>query len=155
MRKLKPVWFMAIVFASLCWLILAIGEGLWNPDLTVFEWHQSSLKQFFSYACHQRPDRSFQASELIPMNVCSRCLGIYSGMASGTVIIPFLITFTKPLRRLIPVMLWVAIGLNVVSVAVSWIDGGLITNELRLILGALFGLSVPLLFIDSLSTSTT
>jgi uncharacterized membrane protein len=155
MYKLKPLWYAGILLASVIWLGLAIGPGMWNPELTLFEWHQSGLKQFFGYACHQHPLRTFFLSDHVPMNVCSRCIGIYGGLTAGVGIIPFLITFTKPLRRFVPSMLWVAIGLNVASVVCSWIDGGLITNTIRVLLGLLFGLSIPLLFIDSLTTSTS
>lgn len=155
MRKLRPFWFAGILSSTLIWLGLAIGQGMWNPELTLFEWYQSGLKQFFSYACHQHPEHSYFVSDHVPMNVCSRCIGIYGGLAAGVGIIPFLINFTKSLRRFAPVMLWVAIGLNVASVVLSWIDAGLITNAIRFLPGLLFGLSIPLLFIDMLTNSTS
>jgi uncharacterized membrane protein len=47
----------------------------------------SPLYGFFSYLCHQMPDRSFHIVGE-QFGVCSRCFGVYAGLVAGFVIYP-------------------------------------------------------------------
>ncbi len=47
----------------------------------------SSLYHFFSYICHQLPERTFHVAGE-PFGVCSRCFGVYFGLVAGFVIYP-------------------------------------------------------------------
>jgi uncharacterized membrane protein len=42
----------------------------------------AGLYRFFSFLCHQMPERSFYA-EGEPFGVCSRCFGVYAGLFVG------------------------------------------------------------------------
>ena len=68
------VWVAAIVAAP-----ILLSSGLHG--------YSGPLYGFFSYICHQIPDRSL---ELIghPMAVCSRCFGVYFGLLAGTLVYP-------------------------------------------------------------------
>jgi uncharacterized membrane protein len=58
------------------------------------------IYKFFSFLCHQMPERSFHL-ENHPLAVCSRCFGVYFGLLFGFVIYPFIrsIDTTEPLPR--------------------------------------------------------
>ena len=47
----------------------------------------SPIYSFFSYICHQMPDRSLHIGAH-QMAVCSRCFGVYFGLLAGIVIYP-------------------------------------------------------------------
>lgn len=59
--------------------LMALAAPLLWRDLPLAAW---SITQFFSFACHQDPARSFWIAGA-PMAVCARCLGIYLGAAAG------------------------------------------------------------------------
>ncbi len=43
----------------------------------------------FSFVCHQKEERCFWIND-VPLPVCSRCTGIYTGFFSGVLLFPFL-----------------------------------------------------------------
>ena len=47
----------------------------------------SPLYHFFSYLCHQIPERSFYIDGE-PFGVCTRCFGVYLGLVAGFAIYP-------------------------------------------------------------------
>jgi hypothetical protein len=47
----------------------------------------SAIYTFFSYICHQMPDRSLHLAGH-QMGVCSRCFGVYFGLFAGVAIYP-------------------------------------------------------------------
>ena len=47
----------------------------------------SSIYHFFSFICHQMPERSFHILEH-QFAVCSRCFGVYFGLLAGLLIYP-------------------------------------------------------------------
>ena len=74
----------------------------------------ASIRHFFSYACHQFPDRSlwFLGN---PLAVCSRCFGVYFGLLASFLAYPLWrrIDDIEPLPRI-----W--LFLSVVPLAIDW-----------------------------------
>ena len=73
------VWMIGllVVFA---WVLLIVGAPLLKANGLVAV--SSPLYYFFSFLCHQIPDRSLHiAGE--PFAVCSRCFGVYFGLLFG------------------------------------------------------------------------
>ena len=77
----------------------AIGVWIWTLGFVLF-WVglivaaplvsniSSPIYTFFSYVCHQIPERTLHISGH-PMAVCSRCFGVYFGLLAGIVLYPF------------------------------------------------------------------
>jgi uncharacterized membrane protein len=74
----------------------------------------SPLYSFFSYLCHQMPDRSFHIDGE-KFGVCSRCFGVYFGLLSGFLIYPLWrrIDETEPISRV-----W--LFLSLVPITIDW-----------------------------------
>ncbi len=72
------------------------------------------IYSFFSFLCHQIPDRSFHI-DAHPFAVCSRCFGVYFGLLLGFVIYPIFRSLAEiePLPRI-----W--LFLAIVPIAVDW-----------------------------------
>jgi uncharacterized membrane protein len=104
----------------------------------------SVIYRTFSLVCHQIPDRSFHLAGF-KFAVCSRCTGIYSGLAAAALVFPL----TRSLRDTkTPARLWL-----VLAAAPLAIDFGLgyfsiwqNTHWSRFLTGALLG-SVVVFFI--------
>lgn len=95
------IWALAILLAP-----LAKAGGLISVS--------SPLYTFFSYICHQIPERSFYiAGE--QFGVCSRCFGVYFGMVLGFAIYPLWrpIDEIEPLRRF-----W--LFLSLIPIGIDW-----------------------------------
>ena len=74
----------------------------------------SPLYLFFSFICHQIPDRSFHV-EGEQFGVCSRCFGVYFGLLFGFAIYPLWrrIEETEPVARF-----W--LFLSLIPIAIDW-----------------------------------
>ncbi|MBS1517123.1 MAG: DUF2085 domain-containing protein [Bacteroidetes bacterium] len=82
----KKVYFVILIFSTV-WLILIFSAPLLKSLGGLYEKMSSFLYLFFSPVCHQEDARSFHIfNEKIA--VCSRCLWIYTGFLSGTIIYP-------------------------------------------------------------------
>lgn len=68
------VWVSLIIFAPIA---LASGSEIVSQP----------LYSFFSYICHQKPERSFHVAAH-HFAVCTRCFGVYFGLLLGFVIYP-------------------------------------------------------------------
>lgn len=97
----------------------------------------SPLYHFFSFLCHQMPDRSFHVLEH-QFAVCSRCFGVYFGLLLGLVIYPLWrsIENIDPLPRL-----W--LFASMVPIGIDWLLGMLDiwqnNHASRLITGLILG----------------
>jgi uncharacterized membrane protein len=93
-------WVSAIVLAP---VVRELGWGF-----------ASSMYSFFSYICHQLPERSLHFDGH-PLAVCARCFGVYFGLLAGLLVYPLWrrIDDIKPLRRI-----W--LFLSLVPIAVDW-----------------------------------
>lgn len=98
------LWVFVIVLAP-----VAAANNLENISHPIYS--------FFSYLCHQIPERSFHI-ENHSFAVCSRCFGVYFGLLAGFVIYPFFrsIEETEPLPRF-----W--LFLSLVPIAIDWLLG--------------------------------
>lgn len=94
------VWVAAIVLAPVA---REFGWGIASP-----------LYGFFSYICHQMPDRSLHFLEH-QLAVCSRCFGVYFGLLAGLAIYPLWrrIDDIEPLPRF-----W--LFLSLVPIGIDW-----------------------------------
>lgn len=101
-------WTVAIVFLWVAAILAAplgreIASGLSGP-----------LYSFFSYICHQLPERSMHLFQH-PLGVCSRCFGVYFGLFFGLLVYPLWrrIDEIEPLPRV-----W--LFLSLVPIGIDW-----------------------------------
>jgi uncharacterized membrane protein len=94
------VWVAAIVSAPVA---REFGWGIASP-----------LYTFFSYICHQLPERSLHFAEH-QLAVCSRCFGVYFGLLAGLIVYPLWrrIDDIEPLPRI-----W--LFLSLVPIGIDW-----------------------------------
>ena len=110
-RQAFKVWLIggAVV---LVWVLLILLAPLAKAN--GFTQISAPLYHFFSYLCHQIPDRSFHI-EGDQFGVCSRCFGVYFGIFAGFAIYPLWrkIDDIEPISRI-----WLA--LSVIPIGVDW-----------------------------------
>ncbi len=94
------------------WVLLTVAAPLAKANGFVAV--SSPLYSFFSYICHQISDRSFHI-EGEQFAVCSRCFGVYFGLAFGFAIYPLWrnITEIEPLPRF-----W--LFLSLIPIGIDW-----------------------------------
>ena len=78
-RKARRAWQIALAVVT-AWLGLILAAPL--ARITGFPALSQNLYGFFSYICHQIPERTFHVSGE-PMGVCTRCFGVYLGIVIG------------------------------------------------------------------------
>ena len=95
------LWVFAIVLAP-----VALENGWFGLS--------SPIYGFFSYACHQMPERSLHFDGH-PLAVCSRCFGVYFGLLAGLAVYPLWrrIEEVEPLARF-----W--LFLSLIPVGIDW-----------------------------------
>lgn len=95
------VWIAAIVAAP-----IMRSAGVETVSTPVYE--------FFSYICHQIPERSLHIAGH-QMGVCSRCFGVYFGLLAGVGVYPLWrsVDEIQPIPRV-----W--LFLSVIPIAVDW-----------------------------------
>lgn len=128
-------------------VILAIGGGVagavWLPPL-VEEPAQSMVMRAFSGLCHQLPARSLHVGET-PLAVCDRCLGIYTGLLLGALVLPLVSGRARWLHR----NAGLAVAAALVPLAIDWLGpvlGGWSNGPMsRVVTGGLFGIVTGLL----------
>ena len=104
------VWGVTIAIVAAWVAAIVLGpvsrSGGWGID--------SPIYSFFSYICHQLPERSFHLGAE-PMAVCSRCFGVYFGLLAGLLVYPLWrrIEDIEPLPRI-----WLI--LSIVPISVDW-----------------------------------
>jgi uncharacterized membrane protein len=83
-RQAFWVWSL-VASAALLWALLITLP----PFLAAFEYTKPALPiySFFSYICHQIPDRSLHLLGH-QLGVCSRCFGVYAGLFIGIAVYP-------------------------------------------------------------------
>ena len=103
---------------------------------------------FFSYVCHQMPERSFHLAEH-PFAVCSRCFGVYFGLFAGFVVYPLLVKIeeTEPLPRFWLFLAMIPIGIDwTLGVFGIWEN----THWSRFVTGAILGAACAVFIIPAL-----
>lgn len=119
------VWIGAIVLAP-----VAAANDFTNISAPVYK--------FFSYICHQMPERSFHI-ESHQFGVCSRCFGVYFGLLVGFLIYPYArkIDEIEPLPRFWLFLAMIPIGIDwTLGVFGIWENTHLSRFVTGLILGA-------------------
>lgn len=99
MRQQAVKAWIAGLAVVLVWVLLIIAAPIARAN--GFAGSSASLYHFFSFICHQMPERSFHiAGE--QFGVCSRCFGVYFGLVAGFVVYPLWrnIAEVEPLPRL-------------------------------------------------------
>src|SRR6187455_1410940 len=85
-RLAKKIYFTFLIF-SFIWLLMIFLAPLFMSMGGAFEDIASVLYLFFSKVCHQIDSRSFHLFDHT-LGVCSRCVWIYCGIFTGTVLYP-------------------------------------------------------------------
>ena len=98
----------------------------------------------FGAFCHQLPERSLVFFG-VPMAVCSRCAGIYTGIAIGA-IMPKLVFMDRHGRAVI----WVALGIVILDVVVQNYLLHSMNHPLRIITGFIVGWAASAYLFSSL-----
>jgi uncharacterized membrane protein len=108
----------------------------------------SSIYQFFSYICHQIPERSLHIDGH-PMAVCSRCFGVYFGLLAGIVAYPLI----RPIDEIEPVArIWLFLSLIPITVDWSLTIFGIWENThvSRFVTGMILGVSCAIFIVPAL-----
>lgn len=94
------------------WVLLTVAAPIAKANGLVAI--SSPLYNFFGYICHQISDRSFHV-EGEPFAVCSRCFGVYFGLAFGFAVYPLWrnVTEIEPLPRF-----W--LFLSLIPIGIDW-----------------------------------
>ncbi len=139
-EQFSPLWYGVLVFFGALLFVVSMGGGLFGLESGHF-YHQISLKAFDSL-CHQQHDRSLSMNG-VAMAVCSRCFGIYSSFLTGLALFPVVIHIGLPFRKKRAIQSIVATLLFIIVDFVGNLMGvWMNSHQSRIILGALFGLSL-------------
>ena len=103
----RRVWIVATVVV-LAWVGLIIGAPILSPTAS------SPIYTFFSYICHQIPERSLHLFGH-QLAVCSRCFGVYAGLLVGMIVYPL----WRPIEDIEPIpRFW--LFLSLVPIGIDW-----------------------------------
>lgn len=134
---------LAIVFVWVFAIILA-PAALENGWIAI----SSPIYTFFSYICHQIPERSLHF-EGHPLAVCSRCFGVYLGLFAGLAVYPLWrkIEEVEPLARFWLFLSLVPIGIDwSLSVFGIWEN----THLSRFVTGVILGVACATFIVPAL-----
>ncbi len=83
---MKSIYYWIFLIGAILWLSAIIGYPF------LLKTH-SPIAPFihlsFSFVCHQKEERCFSIND-VPLPVCSRCTGIYTGFLTGVILFPIL-----------------------------------------------------------------
>lgn len=110
-RQARNTWAIGLVIV-LVWASLIVLAPI--AKLNGLGSIASPLYGFFSYICHQIPDRSFHIAHE-QFAVCSRCFGVYFGLLAGFAVYPLWrnIDEIEPIPRF-----W--LFLSLIPIAIDW-----------------------------------
>ncbi|MGI8811738.1 MAG: DUF2085 domain-containing protein [Pyrinomonadaceae bacterium] len=110
-RQAAKVWAVCLT-AVVVWMALIVSAPLFRAEGG--EQFASPIYHFFSYACHQIPERSLSILGN-PFAVCTRCFGVYSGLLLGIAVYPLWRTRSdiEPLPRI-----W--LFLSLIPIGIDW-----------------------------------
>lgn len=139
------VW-LATVAVVLIWVALIVGAPVLLSN--GFSNISSPLYTFFSYICHQMPDRSLHLAGH-EMAVCSRCFGVYFGLMAGILIYPL----WRPIDQIEPIpRFWLFLSLIPITIDWSLTMFGIWENThvSRLLTGLILGLACATFIVPAL-----
>jgi uncharacterized membrane protein len=137
------VWTVAVCVVAIWVLAIVAPPFLINSGIAA-----SPIYTFFSYICHQIPERSFHVLEH-QFAVCSRCFGVYFGLLAGIVTYPLWrpVDSIEPLPRF-----W--LFLSLIPVGIDWTLGVLgiwdNTHLSRFITGLILGVTCAIYIVPAL-----
>lgn len=144
-----------VLLSSLAIFVIALGGGLFGQDGVWFNhWQHNAFQDF----CHQDPQRSYRING-VPMAVCSRCIGIYAGLAGTWMLFPLFIKPIEFFSTFYKKFLGAAVFLNIADIIGNLAGFWQNTLAFRFGFGFLIGLSIVLVlsgeFIKTSNTTTT
>jgi uncharacterized membrane protein len=144
-RQAWKVWAIGLAVVFLWVLTIVLAPIAKAGGLLALS---SPLYSFFSFICHQIPDRSFHV-EGEQFAVCSRCFGVYFGLVLGIAAYPLWrgVDDTEPLPRV-----WLFLSLIPISVDWSLTVLGIWENTQlsRFLTGLLLGVACATFIVPSL-----
>jgi len=113
-KQARKVWIISSAVVALWVLAIVIPPVLAAGGYTFIS---SPIYHFFSFICHQIPERSFHFLEN-QLGVCSRCFGVYFGLLTGLCAYPLWrnVDSIEPLPRI-----WLFAAM--VPIAIDWTLG--------------------------------
>ncbi len=136
--KLHPVLLVVVLSAA-----LFFAASAWSPPL-IYEdiagWAGSWQKKLFSFVCHQQIDRSFHIGG-VPLAVCSRCTGIYSGLLSGLMIFSVIYASVNYWKHYITGIFLIGSLAAVVDGSANILELWSTADSYRSVIGAVWGFS--------------
>ncbi|MGK3984985.1 DUF2085 domain-containing protein [Sorangium sp. So ce136] len=136
---LRAVRYALVLLGALPWCIPLARSRLPLGELG------AALDRFFVPMCHRLPERSL-ALEGVMMPICSRCAGIFAGVAAGAVI-------ARPRLKMTawrPILIAIS-ALMVVDVATQDLGLRPVWHATRLATGLAFGYAVAAAFVAQLA----
>jgi uncharacterized membrane protein len=106
-----------LFFLAPCTLLLA-GSPVFASQFESYRTVYPILKYFFHFGCHQRLARSIIVHNL-PLLVCARCTGIYTGFTVGLLISPLLFKLRVNSSRKLYLLLMLPVIIDVFGILVG------------------------------------
>ncbi|MBP6003471.1 MAG: DUF2085 domain-containing protein [Pyrinomonadaceae bacterium] len=135
-RQAWKVWAIGLAIVGI-WVLLIVGVPILKAQgLTTLSF---PLYHFFSFICHQLPERSFHIGGE-PFGVCSRCFGVYFGLFVGFALYPLWrqIDEIEPLARFWLFLSLIPIGIDwTLTIFGIWEN----THLSRLVTGLILGIA--------------
>jgi len=139
-EEFSPLWYGVLIFFAALLFSVSMGGGLFGLNSDHI-YHKSSLMVFDSL-CHQQHGRSLSLNGVV-MAVCSRCFSIYGSFFTGLVLFPFILAAGLPYRKKVAIHFIIAtLTLIVVDFVGNFAGVWMNSHQSRIIIGALFGLSL-------------
>lgn len=139
------VWVIGVAVV-LIWVLMILAAPMAKAN--GFVAFSSPLYHFFSFICHQIPERSFFVYGE-QFGVCSRCFGVYFGLLAGFAVFPLWrqINEIEPLPRF-----WLFLSLVPMSIDASLTILGIWENThlSRFITGLVLGLACATFIVPAL-----
>jgi len=137
------VWAVTLAVSTVWVLIIVSPPLLINSGFSA-----APIYSFFSYICHQIPERSFHVLGH-QFAVCSRCFGVYFGLLAGVATYPL----WRPLDSVDPLpRFW--LFLSMVPISIDWslgfFDVWENTHVSRFITGLILGVTCAIYIVPAL-----
>ena len=116
-QPLTPMVVAAVIWVIIATFAIAILAAIIGAPLAQANGHASfalAIYKTFSFVCHQIPERSFHLAGY-KFAVCSRCTGIYSGLAIAVLIYPLVRSFKDTQT---PSLVWLFVA--AAPLAIDW-----------------------------------
>jgi len=144
-RQAVIVWMIGLAVV-LVWVAMMLIGPLTAAN--GFQNFSTPIYTFFSYICHQMPERSMHIAGHA-FAVCSRCFGVYFGLLAGFAIYPLLrrIEEIEPLARF-----WLLLSMIPISIDWSLTMFGIWENThfSRFVTGSILGTACSIYIVPAL-----